>query len=135
MPSPRFESENVDAAPLGQPLKFEFSGRVAKNRFLKAPLTERMASWDAKNIEKRGIPSKELINLYRRWGEGDIGVVVTGNTFFEPEHLEAMGNPIIPKDAPFEGERFEAFKAMATQCNKDGSIFLTQVSHAGRQVW
>ncbi|KAK7723170.1 hypothetical protein SLS57_004728 [Botryosphaeria dothidea] len=135
MPSPRFESENVDPAPLGQPLKFEFSGRTAKNRFLKAPLTERMSSWDFKNVEKRGIPSKELINLYRRWGEGDIGVVVTGNTFFEPEHLEAMGNPIIPKDAPFEGERFEAFKQMATECNKHGSIFLTQVSHAGRQVW
>ncbi|KAF2141925.1 uncharacterized protein K452DRAFT_249626 [Aplosporella prunicola CBS 121167] len=131
----RFESEEVDVSPLGQPLKYEFSGRTAMNRFLKAPMTERLSSWDPKVKENRGIPSKELINLYRRWGEGGIGVIVTGNTFCEWDDIEAMGNPIIPTEAPFEGERFEAFKEMNLAGKKHGSIMLTQVSHAGRQVW
>ncbi|KAK8161784.1 hypothetical protein IWX90DRAFT_388392 [Phyllosticta citrichinensis] len=133
--APRFESEPADPTPLAQPLNFEFSGVTAKNRFLKAPLTERISSWNYKDVASRGIPSKTLINLYRRWGEGGYGVIVTGNTFFEPEHLEAMGNPIIPKDAPFEGPRFEAFKEMAEVSKKEGSLILIQVSHAGRQVW
>ncbi|KAF2087556.1 FMN-linked oxidoreductase [Saccharata proteae CBS 121410] len=134
-PSVRFESADVDVSPLGAPLKFEFSGRVAKNRFLKAPMTERMSSWDPKDVASRGVPSKELINLYRRWGEGGHGVIVTGNTFFEPEHLEACGNPIIPKDAPLSGPRFEAFKEMNMEGKKHGCLMITQISHAGRQVW
>jgi 2,4-dienoyl-CoA reductase-like NADH-dependent reductase (Old Yellow Enzyme family) len=53
---------------------------------------------------------------------------------FEYDHLEAAGNPIIPKDAPFEGERFERFKAMATEGKKHGDLMVGQVSHPGRQV-
>lgn len=53
---------------------------------------------------------------------------------FEYDHLEAAGNPIIPKDAPFSGERFEAFKEMATLGKAHGSLMVGQVSHPGRQV-
>lgn len=133
-PSARFESANVDALPLGKPLPFEFSGRTAPNRFMKGAMTERLSSWDPKNLEARGIPSKELINAYKRWGEGEIGIMLTGNIMFEYDHLEAAGNPIIPKTAPFEGERFEAFKEMATQGKAHGMLMVGQVSHPGRQV-
>lgn len=133
-PSTRFESENVDPSPLGQPLHFEFSNRTAPNRFMKGAMTERLSSWDPKNLEARGIPSRELINAYKRWGEGAIGLILTGNIMFEYDHLEAPGNPIVPKDAPFEGERFEAFKEMATQGKAHGSLMVGQVSHPGRQV-
>jgi 2,4-dienoyl-CoA reductase-like NADH-dependent reductase (Old Yellow Enzyme family) len=51
-----------------------------------------------------------------------------------PEHLEAAGNPIIPKDAPFEGPRFEAFKKLATEGKKRGSLITGQLSHPGRQT-
>ena len=50
------------------------------------------------------------------------------------DHLEAAGNPIIPPDAPFEGERFEAFKELARLSKKEGSLITGQVSHPGRQV-
>jgi 2,4-dienoyl-CoA reductase-like NADH-dependent reductase (Old Yellow Enzyme family) len=133
-PSPRFQSEDVDPSPLGQPLKFEFSGKTAPNRFLKAAMTERISSWDPKNFEARGIPSKNLINVYRRWGEGALGLILTGNIMFEYDHLEARGNPIIPKDAPYEGERFERFKEMAEQGKAHGCLMVGQVSHPGRQV-
>ncbi|KAK3672417.1 hypothetical protein LTR78_007724 [Recurvomyces mirabilis] len=133
-PSVRYESEDVDASRLGQPLKMEFSGKTAPNRFLKGAMTERISSWDPKDFEKRGIPSKELINLYRRWGEGGLGNILTGNIMIEYDHLEAAGNPIIPRGSAFSGERFKAFKDMATAGKKEGSLMVGQVSHPGRQV-
>lgn len=37
----RYEAEYVDASPLGKPLKFEFSGLTAKNRFMKVSCSRR----------------------------------------------------------------------------------------------
>lgn len=133
-PPVRYDSEDLDPSPLGRPLKFEFSGKTAPNRFLKGAMTERLSSWDPKNLETRGIPSKELINVYRRWGEGCYGVILTGNILIEPDHIEAPGNPIIPRTSPIEGERFEAFKEMAKQSKAHGSLIIGQVNHPGRQV-
>lgn len=132
--SVRYDSDKVDPTPLGKPLRFEFANRDAPNRFLKGAMTERISSWDPNNLEARGVPSKNLHNVYKRWGEGGIGNILTGNIMFEYDHLEAMGNPIIPVDAPFEGERFESFKEMATQGKANGSLMIGQVSHPGRQV-
>lgn len=130
----RYESEQKDVSALGKPLDFAFSKKTAQNRFLKGAMTERLSSWDAKNLEARGVPSKNLVNVYRRWGEGEFGVILTGNIMIEYDHLEAAGNPIIPRGAPYEGERFENFKELATQSKKHGSLIVGQVSHPGRQV-
>lgn len=133
-PAARYESENVSPAPLAQPLHFEFSGQTAPNRFLKAAMTERISSWDPKNFEARGIPSKNLINVYKRWGEGRLGTILTGNIMIDYDQLEAAGNAIIPRDAEFSGERFEAFKELAAETKKHGSLIIGQVSHPGRQA-
>lgn len=132
--SPRYESDKVDTSPLGKPLHFEFANRDAPNRFIKGAMTERISSWDPQNLEARGIPSKNLRNVYRRWGEGAIGNILTGNIMIEYDHLEAAGNPIIPRGAPYEGERFDAFKEMAELGKKQGCLMVGQVSHPGRQV-
>ncbi|KAM4064460.1 hypothetical protein HRG_005170 [Hirsutella rhossiliensis] len=92
----RFAAEKADPSPLAQPLKFDISGKTAKNRFMKAAMTERLSSWDPKVLEKRGVPSKELVNVYRRWGEGGYGVILTGNVMIEYDQLEAAGNAIVP---------------------------------------
>ncbi len=97
-------------------------------------MTERLSSWDPKNFEARGIPSKNLINVYKRWGEGQIGTILTGNLMIDYDQLEAKGNAIIPPEAKFEGERFEAFEALAAESKKHGSLIIGQVSHPGRQV-
>ncbi|OAL55223.1 FMN-linked oxidoreductase [Pyrenochaeta sp. DS3sAY3a] len=130
----RYETQRKDASALGKPLHFEFSNKTAQNRFLKAAMTERLSSWDPKNLEARGVPSKNLINVYRRWGEGEFGVILTGNIMIEYDHLEAAGNPIIPRKSAFNGQRFDAFKELATQSKKHGSLIVGQVSHPGRQV-
>ena len=130
----RLPSDKVDVSPLAKPLHYEFADRTAPNRFLKAAMTERLCSWDAHNLEARGIPSKDLINVYRHWGKGGFGMILTGNILIEYEQLEAPGNPIIPVDAPFSGERFEAFKEMAKVAKAHGSLVIGQVNHPGRQT-
>lgn len=130
----RYQSEQADASALGKPLHFEFANRDAPNRFLKAAMTERLSSWDPQDFSRRGIPSQELINVYRRWGEGEFGMILTGNVMIAYDHLEAPGNPIIPPEATFDGERFEAFKKMAEASKAHGMLCVAQVSHPGRQV-
>jgi 2,4-dienoyl-CoA reductase-like NADH-dependent reductase (Old Yellow Enzyme family) len=87
--SARYSSQTKDAGPLANPLTFEFSGKTAPNRFLKAAMTERMSSWDPTNKEVRGVPSKELIRVYQRWGEGQLGLILTGNIMVDFDSLEA----------------------------------------------
>ncbi|OBR05328.1 NADH:flavin oxidoreductase/NADH oxidase [Colletotrichum higginsianum IMI 349063] len=130
----RFAAEDADPTPLAQPLHFAFSGRTAKNRFLKASMSERLATWDAAHPENRGVPTPELINVYRRWGEGGFGVILSGNVMLDYDQLQAAGNPIIPPGAPFEGERFESFRKLAEAAKRHGSLVLAQLSHPGRQV-
>jgi len=133
---PRYQSDNDDAAPLGKPLHFEFANRTAPNRFLKAAMTERLSSWDPKEFAKRGVPSENLINVYRRWGEGGFGVILTGNIMIAYDQLEAPGNPIIPPEAKAEAgdKRFDAFKKMADVSKAHGALIVGQVSHPGRQT-
>ena len=97
-------------------------------------MTERISSWDPKDFNARGIPTQDLINVYKRWGEGQLGTILTGNIMMEFDQLEAAGNPIIPRTEAPEGERFEAFKQLAAASKAHGSLCIGQVSHPGRQV-
>lgn len=130
----RYQSENVDIAPLGRPIRFEFAQKEAPNRFLKAAMSERLASWSPQQLDLRGIPSPELINLYRRWGESKLGLILTGNIMIAYDHLEAPGNPVIDVNDQFSGPRFEAFQELARETRRHGSLLVGQVSHPGRQV-
>jgi 2,4-dienoyl-CoA reductase-like NADH-dependent reductase (Old Yellow Enzyme family) len=134
MSQPRYESKAVDASPLGQPLHYTFANVTAPNRFLKGAMTERISSWHPTDFPKRGIPSKELINMYKHFGEGGIGNILTGNIMLDYDQLEAPGNMIIPLSAEFSGPRFEAFKELATAAKAQGSLIVGQISHPGRQV-
>lgn len=43
----RVESDgSADISMLAQPITFAFSGKTAMNRFLKAPMTERLCKWN-----------------------------------------------------------------------------------------
>lgn len=67
MGSSRYSSGDVSPAPLAQELHFHPSGRVAKNRFFKSPMGEWLASWSAKMPSERGVPTDELVELYKRY--------------------------------------------------------------------
>lgn len=67
MSTSRYKSEKIDRAPLAEPITFAFSKRTAKNRLMKAAKEDRKSTWDKKILGKRGMPTKELIMLYRRY--------------------------------------------------------------------
>lgn len=129
----RYEADTVDQTVLGDEMKLPYSGKVAKSRFLKAAMTERLSSWDQHDPTKRGTPSKELIQVYKTWGEDAFGIILSGNLLVNTMDLEAPGNPILSRDSMSEGKR-EAFSAMAKAAKANGSLFIAQLSHAGRQV-
>ena len=92
----RYTSQIKDPGPLAEPLTFAFSGKTAPNRFMKSALTERLSSWHPTNKETRGVPSKELIRVYQRWGEGLMGVILTGNIMVDFDSLESGNLRLIP---------------------------------------
>ncbi len=89
------------ATVLSQPITFPNSGLTAPNRFLKSAMTERLCTFnddDPSDLESRGQVTKEYEELYRVWGQGQIGVIVLGNLPIQREALEAKKNMIIDKD-------------------------------------
>ncbi|KAE8210202.1 hypothetical protein CF327_g5902 [Tilletia walkeri] len=131
--SARHESAKVDVSVLGESVKLPFSGKVAKNRFLKAAMTERQATWDQNDFVARGAVTDSLINLYENWGKGGFGIILSGNLIIDPINLEAAGNMVLNKDLMDDG-RLESFKKLAAAAKSDGSLFVVQISHGGRQV-
>lgn len=63
-PPTRYENEIVSPEPLARELHLKPSGRTVKNRFLKSPMAEALATWNPTTIEERGIPTDELVELY-----------------------------------------------------------------------
>jgi len=39
-------------------------------------MTERLCTYDQVDLNERGKPTQEYYNLYKRWGEGGIGIIV-----------------------------------------------------------
>ncbi|KAK3317297.1 NADH oxidase [Cercophora scortea] len=117
------------------PLPLLFSGRTAKNRFLKAAMTEKLASWSDTSKPARGIPGDDLVALYRAWGAGGFGITVTGNILIDHDHIEDKGNMIIPLSAsPTSPSPLMAgFQRLAKAGKADGSLLLGQLNHPGRQ--
>ncbi|KAF6830264.1 NADH oxidase [Colletotrichum plurivorum] len=136
MVAERYGSSVVDPAPLAQQMQLHPSGRVVKNRFMKAPMAEGLASWSPKVPTERGIPTDELVDLYRRWGEGENswGLIVTGNIETDSKLIAAPGDMIITPEFKPEGERFEMFKKVAAAGKANGSVMVAQITHPGRQL-
>ncbi|KAI9150365.1 NADH-dependent flavin oxidoreductase nadA [Paramyrothecium foliicola] len=97
---------------------------------------ETLSSWSLDDPSERGIPSDELIELYRRWGEGENswGVITTGCIDIDFHTLTGAGTTVITPDCPMEGPRFEKFKAWAQAAKCNGSLLIGEVTHPGRQV-
>ncbi|KAF2181521.1 FMN-linked oxidoreductase [Zopfia rhizophila CBS 207.26] len=137
MPEPeakpeRYHSEPADRSRLAEPLTFAFSGRTAPNRFMKAAMTEQLCTFDFHHPEDNGIPTKNIERCYERWSRGGIGLILSGNVMVFPTQLESMGDPVIPRDAPVSGPRFNGFAAVARAGKAHGSLMVAQVSHPGR---
>ena len=100
-------------------------GQVVKNRVCKAAMTERIAKGD--NLAHQG-----HVNLYDRWAEGNIGILLTGNVQIDRKNLEGPANVVIDKNN--YKEQYDALKAWSAAGTKDNTQLWMQISHAGRQT-
>lgn len=100
-------------------------GATLKNRIAKAAMTEGLSNGTNKANDR-------YVTLYRRWGEGGAGLLVTGNVLVDRWHLERGGNLAI------EGEQSNADLAkladVASAAKAHGAKIIMQINHAGRQT-
>ncbi|WP_431969842.1 NADH:flavin oxidoreductase/NADH oxidase family protein [Nocardia sp. bgisy134] len=106
---------------LFSPLRLR-SGQVLRNRIAKAAMEEGMAG-------RAQLPDDRLIALYRRWGAGGAGLLITGNVMVHAEALTGPGGIVLDADSPLE-----PFVAWAQAGKTVGAAMWMQISHPGRQV-
>jgi 2,4-dienoyl-CoA reductase-like NADH-dependent reductase (Old Yellow Enzyme family) len=98
------------------------SGGRLRNRVAKAAMEEGMAG-DAQ------LPDERLVSLYRRWGAGGAGLLITGNVMVHAEALTGPGGIVLDDRAPLE-----PFQRWAQAGKVGGAAIWMQISHPGRQV-
>jgi 2,4-dienoyl-CoA reductase-like NADH-dependent reductase (Old Yellow Enzyme family) len=104
-------------APLRLP-----SGLVLGNRIAKAAMEEGLAG-DGQ------LPDHRLPALYRRWGAGGAGLLITGNVMVHAEALTGPGGIVLDDGSPLE-----PFASWAQAGKAGGAAMLMQINHPGRQV-
>jgi 2,4-dienoyl-CoA reductase-like NADH-dependent reductase (Old Yellow Enzyme family) len=98
------------------------SGGELRNRIAKAAMEEGMAG-------SSQLPDERLISLYRHWGAGGAGLLITGNVMVHAEALTGPGGVVLDEHAPLE-----PFARWAEAGKGGGGAMWIQVSHPGRQV-
>lgn len=101
------------------------SGVELPNRLVKAAMTERLAN------PKNEVTDRH-VRLYKAWGDGGIGLQITGNVLVDRRNLEAPGNVVI--DGAPSNEHAVMLSKWAEACKTGGGKVVMQLSHAGRQT-
>ncbi|TVY92147.1 NADH-dependent flavin oxidoreductase, partial [Lachnellula willkommii] len=96
-----------------------------------APMTERLATWNKDDPNRSGISTPELVSLYRTWGNGDLGIIITGNIMIDRNHIEVPGNVILEDSS---GGRIEKLNELVVAAQEHGSLCVAQLNHPGRQI-
>jgi 2,4-dienoyl-CoA reductase-like NADH-dependent reductase (Old Yellow Enzyme family) len=109
------------SSELFSPLRLQ-SGQLLRNRIAKAAMEEGMAG-------QAQLPDERLIALYRRWGAGGAGLLITGNVMVHAEALTGPGGVVLDVDAPLE-----PFVDWAQAGKAAGAALWMQISHPGRQM-
>src|SRR6056297_314472 len=101
------------------------SGVQLPNRLVKAAMTERLANPQNEVTERH-------LRLYKAWGDGGIGLQITGNVLVDRRNLEAPGNVVI--DGAPSNEYAVMLGKWAEASKAGGGKTVMQLSHAGRQT-
>jgi 2,4-dienoyl-CoA reductase-like NADH-dependent reductase (Old Yellow Enzyme family) len=109
------------SSDLFSPLELR-SGGVLRNRIAKAAMEEGMAG-------SSQLPDERLISLYRRWGAGGAGLLITGNVMVHAEAVTGPGGVVLDDRASLD-----AFTRWAEAGKAGGGAMWMQISHPGRQV-
>ncbi|WP_432846224.1 NADH:flavin oxidoreductase/NADH oxidase family protein [Amycolatopsis sp. CA-161197] len=108
--------ENILATPLTLP-----NGTVLANRLAKAATSEHLA-------DRRGAPTRQLAEAYRRLAHSGAGLLISGNVMVDGSALEAQRNVVIEDFRHLPELRRWAAATVGTDTK-----LLLQLSHPGRQ--
>ena len=106
---------------LAEPLELP-SGLRLRNRIAKAALSEALGDRD-------NSPDERLVALYRRWGQGGYGLLITGNIMVDRRHLGEPGNVVIEDD-----RALDELTAWTKAVHDGGAAIFAQLNHPGRQT-
>jgi 2,4-dienoyl-CoA reductase-like NADH-dependent reductase (Old Yellow Enzyme family) len=106
---------------LAEPLELP-SGVLLRNRIAKAALSEALGDSD-------NLPDDRLATLYRRWGQGGYGLLITGNIMVDRRHLGEPGNVVIEDD-----RALDQLTAWTKAAHDGGAATFAQLNHPGRQT-
>jgi len=98
------------------------SGAVIPNRIAKAAMEENMADADH-------APSDELIRLYRAWGKGGAGLIITGNVMIDGRAMTGPAGVVLEDD-----RNLDRYRAWADAARDSGAQVWMQINHPGRQM-
>ncbi len=99
------------------------NGHEIKNRLVKASMEENMSD-DA--LE----PGEALVNLYRTWAEGGVGLILTGNVMIDRLAMTGPGGVVLEKH-----NALDKFAQLAIAAKTNGTKVWMQINHPGRQVY
>ena len=97
------------------------NGSSLPNRIAKSAMSEALGTMD-----NRATP--ELVELYRRWGQGGTGLIITGNVMIDRKALGEPGNVVIEDDRDLD-----TLRAWAEAGKSGGGQIWVQLNHPGRQ--
>lgn len=109
-------------AQLFQPLTLP-NGQVIRNRIAKAAMEENMA-------DTRHLPAAALRGLYRQWGDGGVGMILTGNVMVAADAVTGPGGVVLDAQQPLA-----PFREWAEAGKAQGARIWMQINHPGRQVY
>lgn len=134
------QNTNKMDSTLAQPINLK-CGLVLKNRLVKAAMAECMA-------ENGGLPSVKHNNVYREWGNGGWGMIITGTTpsttISTLANTYSIGNVQVDSmylgdarditvDPGRETELLEKWSIWAKASTANGTPTIMQINHPGRQ--
>ncbi len=96
-------------------------GLSLPNRMMKAAMSEALAT-------SAHSPDGRLERLYRTWGQGGYGLLITGNVMVDRTQLGEPGNVVIEDDRDLD-----ALTRWAKAAHDTGTPILVQLNHPGRQ--
>jgi 2,4-dienoyl-CoA reductase-like NADH-dependent reductase (Old Yellow Enzyme family) len=99
------------------------SGGVIKNRLVKAAMEENLAT-------SAQLPGKELLQLYKTWAEGGVGLIITGNVMVDHLAMTGPGGLALEQDTDIT-----SYRALACAAKGNNTKVWMQINHPGRQVF
>lgn len=98
------------------------NGNIIPNRLAKAAMEENIASLDF-------TPSQPLINIYQRWAEGGVGLIITGNVMIDATAVTGPAGVVLEND-----HYLDKFRQWSKVSRSHGAQVWMQINHPGRQM-